>query len=120
MRILILGAAGQVGFELVRSLSGLGEIVAADRNYLTRLRQRSYRPRPTTAYRTVWTWPYAGNGAARFPALRGQHAEYTALQLKAYRDGSRSTDPQSMMRTIAGRLTDDDIEQLSRYVSALH
>ena len=31
MRILILGAAGQVGFELVRSLSGLGEIVAADR-----------------------------------------------------------------------------------------
>ncbi|MCB1746545.1 MAG: cytochrome c4 [Gammaproteobacteria bacterium] len=62
----------------------------------------------------------AGNGAARFPALRGQHAEYTALQLKAYRDGSRSTDPQSMMRTIAGRLTDDDIEQLSRYVSALH
>lgn len=31
MRILILGAAGQVGFELVRSLSGLGEVIAADR-----------------------------------------------------------------------------------------
>ncbi|MGE0485168.1 MAG: cytochrome c [Gammaproteobacteria bacterium] len=62
----------------------------------------------------------AGNGAARFPALSGQHAEYTALQLKAYRDGSRSTDPQEMMRTIAKRLGDDDIEQLSRYISALH
>jgi cytochrome c553 len=62
----------------------------------------------------------AGNGAARYPALRGQHAEYTALQLKAYRDGSRGTDPQEMMRTIAKRLGDDDIEQLSRYISALH
>ena len=52
--------------ELYGSLPGWScEIVAADRNYLTRLRQRSYRPRPTTAYRTVWTWPYAGNGAAR-------------------------------------------------------
>lgn len=31
MRILVLGAAGQVGFELLRSLSGLGEVLAADR-----------------------------------------------------------------------------------------
>lgn len=31
MRILILGAAGQVGFELSRSLVGLGSVIAADR-----------------------------------------------------------------------------------------
>ena len=31
MRILILGAAGQVGFELCRSLAGAGQIFAADR-----------------------------------------------------------------------------------------
>ncbi|MEQ8231189.1 MAG: c-type cytochrome [Gammaproteobacteria bacterium] len=62
----------------------------------------------------------AGNGPARYPALRGQHAEYTALQLKAYRDGSRATDAASMMRDIASRLTDEDIALLSAYVSALH
>ena len=31
MRILILGAAGQVGFELSRSLAGLGQVLTADR-----------------------------------------------------------------------------------------
>lgn len=41
------------------------EIIAANRNYLTRLPQRSYRPNRTTYYRTVWTWPYAGNGIPR-------------------------------------------------------
>ena len=32
MKILVLGATGQVGGELLRSLSGLGEVVAATRN----------------------------------------------------------------------------------------
>ena len=62
----------------------------------------------------------AGNGPAKFPALRGQHAEYTKLQLQAYRDGTRATDPQGMMRMIAAKLSDEDIEQLAKYVSALH
>ncbi len=62
----------------------------------------------------------AGNAAARYPSLRGQHAEYTAAQLKAYADGSRATDPNSMMRSIAGRLSAEDIAALSAYLSALH
>ncbi len=62
----------------------------------------------------------AGNQPAGYPALRGQHAEYTALQLKAYRDGSRPGGPQNMMGTIAAKLSDADIEVLSRYLSALH
>jgi cytochrome c553 len=62
----------------------------------------------------------AGNGPARYPSLRGQHPEYTIAQLKAYRAGTRTTDAQAMMRSIAARLTDADIEQLARYVSALH
>lgn len=61
-----------------------------------------------------------GNAAANYPALRGQHADYTTVQLKAYRDGTRATDPQSMMRTIAQRLTDEDIQNLARYLSALY
>lgn len=62
----------------------------------------------------------AGNAAANYPALRGQQIDYTVLQLKAYRDGTRDTDAQSMMRQTASRLTDDDMQNLARYVSALH
>lgn len=62
----------------------------------------------------------AGNYTAKFPSLRGQRASYTAIQLKAYRTGDRTTDPQGMMRTIASRLTDAEIDNLAKYVSALH
>lgn len=61
-----------------------------------------------------------GNAAAKYPALRGQHPAYTALQLKAYRDGTRPAGHQGMMGMIAGRLSDSDIELLSRYVHGLH
>ncbi len=37
MRILVLGAAGQVGFELCRTLANLGEVLAADRMIDSRL-----------------------------------------------------------------------------------
>lgn len=62
----------------------------------------------------------AGNAPAGFPALRGQHPEYTVLQLNAYRDGSRLGGRQNVMGEIAARMTDAEIEALARYVSALH
>lgn len=62
----------------------------------------------------------AGNAPAAFPALRGQHPTYTISQLKAYRDGSRTTDAQEVMRDIAAKMTDAEIESLARYVSSLH
>lgn len=62
----------------------------------------------------------AGNAAAKYPALRGQQVDYTVLQLKAYRDGSRATDPAEMMRSVAAKLSDDEIDLLAKYVSALH
>ena len=61
-----------------------------------------------------------GNRLAAFPALGGQHAAYSAKQLRAYRDGSRTTDQAGMMREIASRLTDADIEAVSEYLSGLH
>ena len=61
-----------------------------------------------------------GNPASGYPALSGQHADYTAAQLQNYRDGKRQTDPQQMMRTIAKRLSDADIKNLTSYLSALH
>lgn len=64
----------------------------------------------------------AGNPAANYPALRGQHAKYSMIQLKAYRAGERTTDADRklMMQSIAQKLTDKDIENVSRYVHALH
>ena len=61
-----------------------------------------------------------GNSLAAFPQVGGQYAAYSARQLRAYRDGSRTTDPGGMMRTIASRLTDADIEAVSEYLSGLY
>ncbi len=61
-----------------------------------------------------------GNPASGYPALRGQQFDYTVAQLQNYHNGTRQTDAQQMMRTIAKRLTEDDIKNLARYVSALH
>ena len=61
-----------------------------------------------------------GNLLAAFPQLGGQYAAYSAKQLRAYRDESRTTDPAGMMREIAGRLTDADIEAVSEYLSGLY
>lgn len=61
-----------------------------------------------------------GNPAAKYPALQGQHAAYTAKQLNAYAAGTRQTDGKTnIMRDIAARLSQEDIEALSSYVQGL-
>jgi cytochrome c553 len=63
----------------------------------------------------------AGNAPAKYPALRGQHAAYTVAQLKAYRDGTRGGSALAeMMQTIAAKMTDEQIENVAGYVSALY
>jgi cytochrome c553 len=62
----------------------------------------------------------AGNPAAGFPALSGQHAAYTAIQLQAYKSGERTNDKAGMMRTIAGRMSDAEIKAVSSYIAGLH
>ncbi len=66
-----------------------------------------------------------GNAPAGFPALGGQHAEYIATQLRAYRKGyenaaGRTNDGDSkIMRTTAFGLSDGEIEAVSSYISGL-
>ena len=61
-----------------------------------------------------------GNPAAKYPALQGQHAAYTAKQLNAYAAGERVTDGKtSIMRDIAARLSKEDIAALSSYMQGL-
>lgn len=61
-----------------------------------------------------------GNPKAKFPALGGQHAPYIAAQLKAFRSGARANDAGKMMRNVAVRMTDAEIDALSNYISGLH
>lgn len=63
----------------------------------------------------------AGNDLAGFPQLGGQHAAYTAKQLTDFREGSRTNDGDTaIMRTIASKLSNKDIEALSSYIQGLH
>ena len=62
----------------------------------------------------------SGNPAAAYPALQGQHAAYTVTQLKAFRSGERQTDARSVMRDIAERMKDSDIEAVASYIAGLH
>lgn len=68
-----------------------------------------------------------GNAPAGFPRLGGQHADYVAAQLKAYRAGAdgdaagRVNDGETKpMRTVAAHLSDSEIAALANYVSGLH
>ncbi|KTC43369.1 MAG: c-type cytochrome [Pseudomonas sp.] len=63
----------------------------------------------------------AGNAAAGFPHLSGQHAQYVAKQLTDFREGARTNDGDTMvMRSIAGKLSNKDIEAVSSYIQGLH
>ena len=51
--------------------------------------------------------------------IGGQHAVYAAIQLRSYKSGARATDPNSMMRTIASKLTDEDIDAVASYLQGM-
>ncbi|MEO6699342.1 MAG: cytochrome c4, partial [Paraperlucidibaca sp.] len=73
-----------------------------------------------------------GNPFAAFPQLSGQHAEYTANQLKMFRSAGRDdltgdkrnndAKPGDLgpMQMIAAKLSDKDIEALASYIQGLH
>ena len=63
----------------------------------------------------------AGNAAAAFPHLGGQHAQYTAKQLTDFREGNRTNDGDAkIMQSVAAKLSNKDIEAVSNYIQGLH
>jgi len=62
----------------------------------------------------------AGNPAASFPSLSGQHAKYVENQLNAFKSGERSNDAGKMMRTVASKMTEQEIKAVASYVQGLH
>lgn len=61
-----------------------------------------------------------GMGLAKFPDISGNHATYMKQQLEMFRSGERANDPNGMMRDIATKLTDEDIDLLSKYLGGLY
>ncbi|MCF5720888.1 c-type cytochrome [Pseudomonas syringae] len=64
----------------------------------------------------------AGIAAAGFPHLSGQHTAYIAKQLTDFRkeEAGRNNDDAAIMRTIARKLSDEDIAAVSSYIQGLH
>lgn len=68
----------------------------------------------------------SGNAPAGFPALAGQHADYVAAQLRAFRaaadglPGRENDGDTKVMRDIAYGLSDSEITAVSSYIGGLH
>ena len=64
---------------------------------------------------------HSPNGAgipAQYPRLSGQHGEYAASQLNAFRSGERTNSLQ--MTGVAAKLNDREIKALADYMAGLH
>lgn len=60
-----------------------------------------------------------GNGPAKYPALRAQHAVYTFNQLRAFKDGSRKSAGNGVMNAVTERMTEEEMRALASYVQGL-
>ena len=60
-----------------------------------------------------------GNGPAKYPALRAQHAVYTFNQLKAFKDGSRKSGGSGVMQAVTERMTEEEMRALASYLQGL-
>ncbi len=56
---------------------------------------------------------------AQYPRIGGQFPEYMEAQLKSFREGTRTNDPNKMMRTIALKMTDAEIKAVADYIAGL-
>ena len=55
----------------------------------------------------------------KYPRLNAQHSEYTLAQLNAFRLGLRKNDPEAVMRTIAQKLTEQEMQSVADYIQGL-
>jgi len=63
---------------------------------------------------------HSPNGAgipAQYPRLAGQHADYTAKQMVAFRDGTRTNN--AVMQGVAAKMNDREIKAVSDYIAGL-
>lgn len=61
-----------------------------------------------------------GLEAAGFPHISGQQVQYVINQLQNFKNGTRTNDTTGMMPSIAGAMSDEQIEAVANYLSGLH
>lgn len=57
-------------------------------------------------------------GGQMLPRLAGQHAEYLELQLRRFIERARTTD-QTLMHSVASKMTDEEIRAVSHFLAGL-
>jgi cytochrome c553 len=98
----------------------IGE-TAEDQLDLGQLIYRSGNPATGVSACTACHGPRgSGNPQAKFPSLSGQNAAYVAKSLKDFRVNARNNDAGQMMRNIAAKMTDAEIDAVAQYVQGLH
>jgi cytochrome c553 len=60
-----------------------------------------------------------GNGPAAFPHLAGQKSTYIVKTLKDFQSGARANDTNEIMRNIAAKLTENEINAVAAYMATL-
>jgi cytochrome c553 len=84
--------------------------------------QKVYRAGNATSGVAACAGCHGPNGAgipSQYPRIAGQFPEYLEAQLKAFRAGARSNDPNGMMRSVAARMSDKEIQAVAEYVAGL-
>ena len=60
-----------------------------------------------------------GAGAPRYPRLAGQRQTYVGQQLMNFKQGARTNDRARVMRSIAGNLSEEDMQAIAEYLAGL-
>ncbi|QHE77596.1 c-type cytochrome [Hydrogenophaga sp. PBL-H3] len=106
-----------IGFWLAAQKAAPG--AATDKDLVT-LGERIYRGGIPDRQIAACAGCHSPNGAgipAQYPRLSGQHADYTATQLKHFRDGTRANNLQ--MAGVAAKMNDREIKAVADYIAGL-
>ncbi|MFZ0219212.1 MAG: c-type cytochrome [Candidatus Aquirickettsiella sp.] len=124
MNSLIVALSGKEKIKIANYYASLFGSTDTVQNHLLSLGQRIYRggdsDKGIPACLACHGPGGLGNPPAGFPRLSGQHAQYIANQLKAFRDGRRNNDKCQMMPIISKKMNDTDIAAVSNYISGLY
>ncbi len=60
-----------------------------------------------------------GVGNARYPRIAGQHQAYTIAEMTQFKKGTRANDRAHAMRSVAERMTEQEIAAVAEYLAGL-
>ena len=95
---------------------------AAQNKELVALGQKLYRGGNSAVGVPACAACHGPNGAgipSQYPRVAGQFADYTAVQIKAFRSSERANDGNQTMRMIASRMTDQEVAAVAQYIAGL-